>query len=207
MALRWPCGWGGRRRGAGRKPKGDRAGVSHDRRPAVAARHPVHVTLRVGSHVWNLRSRRAFRVVGGALGAAAERFGMRVCAFSVQGNHVHLVCEATDRPALSRGMQGLGIRLARGLNRLMGRRGRVLADRFHARVLRTPTEVRRALAYVWRNRARHETRWSLAAASRGAVRADRFASAAPGHGVALPEPRTFLLRRARGELAGDDAGP
>ena len=61
-----PRTWGGTRKGAGRKPKGDRAGVPHDRRPALSHRHPAHVTLRVLPHVWNLRSRRAFRAIGRA---------------------------------------------------------------------------------------------------------------------------------------------
>jgi REP element-mobilizing transposase RayT len=203
--LRFPNGWGGRRRGAGRKPKGERAGVSHDRRPELGGRHPVHVTLRMAPPVWNLRSRRAFRVVGAALGAAAERFGLHICAFSVQGNHVHLVAEAADRRALSRGMQGLGVRLAKGMNRLMGRRGRVLGDRFHARALRTPAETRRALAYVMGNRARHQARWARPGSARWAAPPDPFSSAAPGQGVVLPAPRTYLLRRARGEVA-EEAG-
>ncbi|HET6921932.1 MAG TPA: hypothetical protein VFI16_02175, partial [Anaeromyxobacteraceae bacterium] len=49
---------GGRRRGAGRKPTGERAGVSHHGRSDVGPRFPVHVTLRTLDHVWNLRSRR-----------------------------------------------------------------------------------------------------------------------------------------------------
>jgi REP element-mobilizing transposase RayT len=102
----------------------------------------------------NLRSRRAFRVVREALGAA--RAGeARVCQYSVQSNHLHLVVEASDKAALSRGMQGLSIRLAKRLNRLFRRRGRVFADRFHMRSLKTPLEVRRALAYVLNNYRHH----------------------------------------------------
>jgi hypothetical protein len=40
----------------------------------------------------------------------------------------------------------------------MGRRGPVLEDRYHAHVLRTPAEVRRALAYVADNFASHARR-------------------------------------------------
>jgi len=60
-----------------------------------------------------------------------------------------------DSMALSRGMQGLTIRIARRLNHKMDRRGRLFAERFHERILRTPTEVRRALAYVLNNSRRH----------------------------------------------------
>src|SRR5207237_3669374 len=69
---------GGKRRGAGRKPKGAEAGVPHIKRPALAARHPVHVTLRVLSHVWNLRSRRSFRAIARAFARGKERNGFRL---------------------------------------------------------------------------------------------------------------------------------
>ena len=68
-----------------------------------------------------------YRVVRGALDRGAARFGFRLIEFSVQSNHLHLLCEARDRRALARGLQGLLIRIARGLNRLLGRRGRVFA--------------------------------------------------------------------------------
>jgi hypothetical protein len=83
-----------------------------------------------------------------------DRFGFRLVHFSVQHNHLHLVCEAEDERALARGMQGLSIRIARALNRRFERSGRVFADRYHSRPLRTPREVRHALAYVINN-ARH----------------------------------------------------
>lgn len=90
-----------------------------------------------------------------ALVAARERLGGRVVEFSVQSNHVHLVVEARDRDALSRSLKGLAIRMARSLNRSRGRSGRVFADRYHARALRTPLEVKRALAYVLCNVRKH----------------------------------------------------
>src|SRR5206468_9063321 len=52
----------------------------------------------------------------------------------------------------------LTIRIAKRLNRVMGRRGAVFADRYHAHVLRTPSEVARALAHVFGNFAVHARR-------------------------------------------------
>jgi REP element-mobilizing transposase RayT len=92
--------------------------------------------------------------VRAAIRAGAERLGLRVVHYSIQSNHVHLLCEAKDAQALRRGIQGLSIRMARALNRAHARAGRVWADRYHARILRTPTEVRNAIAYVvgnWRH--------------------------------------------------------
>jgi len=187
--------WGGKRKGAGRKPNGPKAGVSHLRRPALAARFPVHVTMRMLPHVWNLRSRRSFTVIGKAVGAAAQVFGMRLCEFSVQGNHLHLVVEATDQAALGRGMKGLGVRLARGLNRMMNRRrGKVLADRYHEHILRTPSEVTRAVSYVRHNYRKHVLeRGGVVPA--GCV--DPFSSASREHGILLPRPHTWLLGQSR----------
>ncbi len=194
------AGWGGRRKGAGRKPSGEKALVTHAGRPALAPRFPVHVTLRVLPHVWNLRSKRGYRVVRRALAAGGDRFGMRLCEFSVQGNHLHFVVEAEDARALSRGMQGLSIRLAKGLNRMMSRGGKVLTDRFHARILRTPTEVSRVLAYVRGNHDVHRARRG----ARPTNAADVFSSAVAAVREALPAPRTYLLDQARRALDGPD---
>jgi putative transposase len=180
--------WGGARKGAGRKPSGARAGVSHASRPALPSRYPVHVTLRLMPHVWNLRSKRGFRVVSRALTAASARFGMRISEYAVLGNHVHLVVEARDRVALSRGMQGFGIRLAQGLNRLMHQQGRVLCDRYHARALRTLLEVKRAVLYVRRNYVKHARAWN---AQLPADYVDPYSSASAPLGLA--QPRTWLL--------------
>jgi hypothetical protein len=93
-----------------------------------------------------------------ALRSARDRFGCGVVHFSLQGNHLHLVCEAEDAHALARGVHGLCIRLAKGWNQVMKRRGRVFADRYHSHVLKTPSEVRNAVPYVVRNFASHSAR-------------------------------------------------
>jgi hypothetical protein len=54
-----------------------------------------------------------------------------------------------------RGMRGLGCRLAQGLNKLWGRRGKVFARRFHERVLKSLRQVRNALRYVLNNHHKH----------------------------------------------------
>jgi hypothetical protein len=81
-----------------------------------------------------------------------------VVHFSLLGNHVHLITEADDTTALALGMRALSVRIAMGLNVLMNRRGPVFSDRYHAHVLRTPSEVRHALAYVLGNFASHARR-------------------------------------------------
>lgn len=153
--------WGGKRRGAGRKPTGRRANVSRQTRSSMASRHPVLVTLRIREDVWNLRTKRAYKVIRRAFVAGCCRDGFRVTQFSIQRDHIHVIAEARDKTRLSRGMQGLSIRIARALNREMGRRGKVFADRYHARVLETPRQVRNAVAYVANNIRHHTARYGL----------------------------------------------
>jgi REP element-mobilizing transposase RayT len=148
-------GRGGARPGAGRKPRGERACVSHHGRVAFAKSAPVHVTARLCAGLPSLRRKDAHRAILRAFEAGAERDGFRLTQYSVQSNHVHLLVEAPNRPALSRGLQGLLIRVARALNRAWGRKGSVFSDRYHDRILRTPKEVRNALAYVLNNAKRH----------------------------------------------------
>ena len=50
---------------------------------------------------------------------------------------------------------GLGIRIARAVNRGLGRTGSVFADHYHAHYLRSPTEASRAVAYVLGNYEHH----------------------------------------------------
>jgi REP element-mobilizing transposase RayT len=108
----------------------------------------------MADHAWNLRSERSYAVIHRALEAARRRPDARVVHFSIQGNHVHAIFEAAGTRALANAVRALSIRIARGLNRMMGRSGPVLADRYHAHVLRTPAEVRNALRYVVGNFAR-----------------------------------------------------
>jgi REP element-mobilizing transposase RayT len=199
-------GRGGKRPGAGR-PRRDpsaRACVSHHGRPTMDTRHPVHITLRMLPHVWNLRTKRCFKVLDRAMWKGCALGGFRLVHHSVQGNHVHLIAEAQSSGELSRGMQGLAIRMARGLNKVMGRKGRVFADRYHMHILRTPRETRAALGYVFCN-WRHHRYKSMPLSSATAI--DPFSSAgffdgwsrgvehgsppAPEH--RLSAPRTWLL--------------
>jgi hypothetical protein len=85
----------------------------------------------------------------------SSRADFRIVEYTVQEDHIHLIAEAAHARALSGGVRGLAIRLARALNRLLGRRGRVWDDRYHARALTTPRAVRHALVYVLMNFRKH----------------------------------------------------
>ena len=146
--------WGGKRPGAGRPRKPD-SGASHLRRPRLASRHPVHVSLSVLKDLPSLRSPKLYRLVEACLGAAKERFGFRLVHYCVQRHHLHLIVEAKDAEALTRGIKGLCVRIARRLNAALSRKGRIFADRYFARALRTPREAWAAIRYVLLNCRRH----------------------------------------------------
>jgi putative transposase len=112
------------------------------------------VTLRAKAGLPSLRGARLFVAVRRALGGASGT-RLRVLHFSVQADHLHLVVEADETTALARGLQGLAIRVAKAVNRVLGRHGMVWSERFHARTLATPREVRNALVYVLSNWKKH----------------------------------------------------
>ena len=47
---------------------------------------------------------------------------------------------------------GVAIRMARAVNRILERHGNVWSERYHARPLKTPREVRNGIVYVLMNR-------------------------------------------------------
>jgi len=199
---------GGARKGAGRPPNGSTAGVSHLRRPAYSRHHPLHVTLRVRRGVPSLREHALFRTVRQALAAGKSRFGFSLVEFSVQRDHLHLIAEADDRRALSRGIQGLSIRVARAVNRQLQRSGRLFADRYHARPLTTPRAVKFAVRYVLLNARkhartvdndRHTCRPDAGLDGIAAGVIDSCSSAPWFHAFARPEGLAFGAREARDE--------
>ena len=195
---------GGPRPGAGRK-KSPHSGVPHLRRPALASRFPVHISVKLCRHLPGVRNRRRARIIERCIWAASQRKGFRVVHFSIQPRHLHLVVEARGRSALSRGMQSLNIRMARRLNAAASRKGQVIADRYHEHILRTPMEVRRALSYVLLNDARHEAQRSSVPLPAGI---DLYSSGPyfdgwkglrvrppPGKDPPVSAPHTWLLRK------------
>jgi REP element-mobilizing transposase RayT len=186
--------WGGKRRGAGRKPKGERAGVSHAKRPELRREHPLLVTISIDKSLPSLRVVPVLEFFHDVVRAVNARGDFQVVEFSLQRDHAHLVVEAESKLALSRAMNSLVARFARGLNRMLRRRGKVFPDRYHAEAVDTPAAVRNVLVYVLGNGRKHGV-W------RGAA-PDPFSSGPQFDGWAdwkgaesrwLPRARTWLL--------------
>jgi REP element-mobilizing transposase RayT len=128
-------GRGGWRPGAGR-PRGCK--VPHGQRSRFAARFPLHVTLRVVADVPSLRRHRPLRIIQRAIERFGHRADFRIIEYSVIGNHIHMIAEASGAEALARGMHRLEVSLAKRLNRHFERRGAFFVERYHSRVSQDP---------------------------------------------------------------------
>jgi putative transposase len=151
---------GGKRKRAGRKPKGSRAGSPHRKRPDFKSDHPLHVVMRVVAAVGSMRRRSMYKAVREATITAALRERFRITHVSIQRTHVHMLVEAENKHALARGMQGFQISAARHINTALGdkcrrRRGPVFTDRYHLTVIKSPTQARNAIGYVLSNFRKH----------------------------------------------------
>jgi putative transposase len=145
--------WGGARKGAGRKPRG-RPSMPHVPRRKIDPRYPVQVTIRATPGLPSLRSPRVFGALRRAIArASVDRF--RVIHFSIQQDHGHFIVEGDEARRARGGVHGLAIRLALAVNRVLGRKGKVVGDRYHARPLTTPRQMRASMVYVLLNFRKH----------------------------------------------------
>jgi putative transposase len=128
--------------------------MPHLTRPAIDSRYPLQVTIRATPGLPSLRSPRVFGALRHAIArASVDRF--RVIHFSIQQDHGHFIVEG-DEPRRARGgVHGLAIRLALAVNRALGRKGKVVGDRYHARPLTTPRQMRTSMVYVLLNFRKH----------------------------------------------------
>jgi len=193
--------WGGARPGAGRK-LGPSCRDPHRRRAPLASRHPCHVTLKVEKDVPPLRTAKLVAELERSWREACEGGRFRLVHYSIQSDHVHMIVEAGSAWDLACGLKVIAARFARAVNRVFRRAGRVLADRCHVHVLRSPREVRNAIAYVLLNARRHlakrgrrppaTTRIDPASSGRW-FSGWRKAAAAAHDPPAVAAPRTWLL--------------
>jgi REP element-mobilizing transposase RayT len=147
-----------------------------------------------------LRRQRLAAAIRQALVGGCHKPGFRICEFSVQSNHIHLVCEADNHEALARGMQGFAVRAAKAINKVLGRKGSVFAERYAVTVVSSARQVRNTLCYVLHNARRHGARiagadlFSSARYFTGWSRPTGLPPPEPEHGIPAARARTDLLR-------------
>jgi hypothetical protein len=128
--------------------------MPHVTRPKLDSRFPVQVTIRATPGLPSLRSPRVFGALRRAIArASVDRF--RVIHFSIQQDHAHFIVEGDEARRARGGVHGLAIRLALAVNRALGRKGKVVGDRYHARPLTTPRQMRTSMVYVLLNFRKH----------------------------------------------------
>ena len=113
------------------------------------------MTIRIRKGISSLRVKKIIRAFRRSLRPVLARDDFRVVAYSIQRNHLHLIVEAAGNDAMASGMKAVASRLARVVNRVFKRSGKVLEGRYHLRALESPREVRNALSYVLLNNRRH----------------------------------------------------
>jgi putative transposase len=129
--------------------------VPHRARPSHDKDHPVQVTWPVVSGLPSLRKQALAQAIGDAIRTstsshARRRTSFRIVHFGVQRDRVQLIIEAGSKGTLMRSLRGLGVWIARRVNEVLARTGRVLADRYHEVALTTPRAVRNAIITVLR---------------------------------------------------------
>jgi hypothetical protein len=128
--------------------------MPHATRPKIEPRYPLQVTIRAAPGLPSLRSGRVFGALRRAIRrASVDRF--RVIHFSIQQDHGHFIVEGDEARRARGGMHGLAIRLALAVNRALGRKGKVVGDRYHVRALTTPRQMRTSMVYVLLNFRKH----------------------------------------------------
>ena len=145
MAKTKESSWGGRRPGAGRKPRSLHY-VIHGKRPKVDPDHPLLVTKRVMDD-FELEDADTWSIIRQAVAESVEATpGFDVEKLTHEGLELLLLVNAKNKKALTRGIQGLSVRIAHRLNRLYERTGRVFVARYEAEPLDNKRAVDRALA-------------------------------------------------------------
>jgi REP element-mobilizing transposase RayT len=196
---------GGRRFGAGRKKQLEKA-PNHVPRLDLDPRHPAHITLRLVRGLPRLRQNHIYQVIRRVLALYLELADFRIVHISIQRNHLHLIVEAANKDALSSRLQSFVIKLAKALNRLWGREGKVFAYRYSAKQIKSRRYARNALAYVLNNWRRHHEDFYENAHSK--IFLDEYSSAVAFDGwtikfgkptidyepLPVSSPRTWLLR-------------
>jgi len=182
------------------RPPGKNRPVAHRERERFVRRAVAHVRLRVRADVPRLRSRKLARALRRAFVGGCEKPGFALCQFSIQNNHLHLICEADNHEALGRAMQGLGVRAAKAINAAFGRRGSVFSERYRVTRVTSPRQLRNTLCYVLHNARRHGARFSgvdYFSSARwfdGFSRPVRLPDSETGETPVAP-PRTTLLKK------------
>lgn len=144
---------------AGRPAKVD-VGIRHIRRERFSKPTVLHLTIKVRDNKADIQNKRILKALHHAIKRGRLQ-QLKVIHYTLEYNHAHLVVEAADNRILHKGMQSLGISLAKAINKLKQLKGAVYKHRYHFRKLTSRRELKNAIHYVFRNGVKHRRSTSL----------------------------------------------
>lgn len=136
---------GGRRPGSGRK-RIHSPGVEHKERVKITRLTPLHINFKYNTHI---RHEGMILILEKAC-LNASHFGLKITHYSIQTNHIHIICETRSTADLISGMRSL----TNTIVKLLGK-GSIQVERYHLHILRTKAEIENAVSYVIFNDLKH----------------------------------------------------
>jgi REP element-mobilizing transposase RayT len=146
-------------KGAGRPAIHD-VGIRHRERPKLTRLSSLHLTVKINRIKADLKNKSTLKVLKRAI-CNARKKGLRVVHFSLEYDHIHLLIESPNNSTLGRGMQSLGVTMARGINLFKKSEGGVYKHRYHFRKISSSRELKRVMHYIFNNGVKHGTAKNL----------------------------------------------
>lgn len=110
----------------------------------------MHLTIRVHRDVGNLRDQAVLDELRGLL-AGARRRGVRTIAAILMPDHLHWLVVPESADALRDATRYVFGKLAKFVNALLGREGKVFVERYYSACCRSVRQAFHALNYVLKN--------------------------------------------------------
>lgn len=109
-----------------------------------------HVTLRVHGSGMLFRDTEDFNKFLRSLQKAANSYNMKIVAYALMGNHIHLILQGNLK-LMSRVFQSMGASFAKWYNKKYGKKGAVYDQRFHSVPINSKEQFIETLTYVYNN--------------------------------------------------------
>jgi REP element-mobilizing transposase RayT len=103
-----------------------------------------------------IKNKRILKLLKHAI-SNARRQGLKVIHFALEYDHIHLLIEAENNYILGKGMQSLGVTMAKGINRLKALKGSVYKHRYHFRQITSSRQLKNVMNYIFTNGIKHKT--------------------------------------------------
>jgi hypothetical protein len=129
--------------------------IWHRSRPTLPAGKPLHVTLKSDhKSIATFRKKIVYKEIRAAM-KRARLLGVRIVAYTVQRDHLHLLLEANNSLELGNAMRAMSISLSKRLSFLNGKKLKVFKQRYHLHILNSLREIRHAIKYIFSNGKKH----------------------------------------------------